>query len=373
MPDDIKYDEYGGIINSDDRFSRTEAAGKKPRSGYNFLEKLLLKYSRKVNYLLDDSGRYSSRNEKIPPIIRLGPTNRCTARCLYCPREYVAQGGTGYMDLEVLHKIVDWAKNNHVRTISFALFGEPLIHPRIIEMIDCVIKNGFSFRFSTNGIALTENLAEKILKFPISAIEISMDGFNGREYLAGKQVDQYEKAKNNVLHLLKLAKAEKVKTLFNIHYVDIGNVSFSNRLKFVRFWKKELAGLNYATSFAYEPHNWAGTRNNLRKMMSLFDRWLSKWQLKKPCAYINGLNIDWNGDVYVCTGDPTSAAIIGNINQTPLAEIYNGERRMNYLSENEKGSFKDLHCGICTVNSVFPLIFIKKRLINKLSALLAKK
>jgi radical SAM protein with 4Fe4S-binding SPASM domain len=369
MNENIKYDENGGILNTQENISEKAVVGKKQRSGYNFFEKLLLRYSRKVNYLLDEQGRYISRNEKLPPVVRLGPTNRCTAQCFYCPREYVSQGGTGYMDWEMFKKIVDWAKASHVSTIGFALFGEPLIHPRIVEMINYVNKNGFSVRFSTNGIALTDDLTEKILKFPISAIEISMDGFNNREYYAGKQVNQYEKAKNNVLNLLKLAKTEGAKTLFNIHYVDIGNVSFFNRLKFVRFWKKELTGLNYATSFVYEPHNWAGTRDNLRKMMSLLDQWLSKWELKKPCAYLNGLNIDWNGDVYVCTGDPTSDAIIGNINHIPIEEIYNSDRRMYYLREHEKGSFKEINCQVCTMNSLLPLLFLKKKLINFLISL----
>lgn len=372
MNESIKYDEYGGIVNVNECVKPLSDKVDKPRSGYNFFEKLLLKYSRKVNYLLDKDGRYTSRKEKIPPVVRLGPTNRCTAQCAYCPREFIHAGGTGYMDFDLYKKIVDWAREKNIKTIGFAYFGEPLIHPRIIDMIDYGKKAGLNMRLSTNGIALNQSMAEKILDYELDAIEISMDGYNEQEYFNGKKVDKYKLAKANVLNLLDKAKAKKVKTVFNIHFVDAGNVSFFNKLRFIKFWREKLNGLRSATTFYYEPHNWAGTRNYIREQMSFVDRLLSKWELKKPCVYLQGLNINWNGDVYVCGSDPTPTAIIGNILDKSFEEIYNSDRRMNYLSEHENGTFKNLNCQVCTVNSIFPLLFIKKRLINSLVVIFGK-
>jgi radical SAM protein with 4Fe4S-binding SPASM domain len=364
MPEDIKYDEHGGIVNTEVGILKNAVAKKKSKNGYNFFERLILKYSRKVNYLLDKDGKYLCRNERTPQIIRIGPTNRCTARCVYCPREFIHAGGTGYMDFDLYRRIIDWAKANNVKIIGLAFFGEPLIHPQIIDMIDYAQKSGLSARLSTNGIALNKDLANKILDYHSSAIEISMDGYNEKEYFEGKQVNKFNEAKANILYLLDRAKEKKSEAVFNIHFVDAGNVSFFNKLRFIKFWRKKLEGLNSATSFYYEPHNWAGTRNNIRDKMSFLDRALSSWELKKPCVYINSLNINWNGNVQICSNDPTEIAVIGNINNSDFEEVYNGERRLNYLEENEKGSFKDLNCGICTVNSIFPLLFLKKKLLN---------
>lgn len=364
MPE-IQYDEQGGITNFDSVLAKKDIkAGKASRKSYNFLEKFLIRHSRKINYLFDENGKYKCRAQKTPSVIRIGPTNRCSGRCYYCPREYIHDKGTGYMDFALFEKIVAWAKEKKIGVISFALFGEPLLHPRIFDMLDLVNNNGIKIRVSTNGIVLNKDFADKLLALPLESIETSFDGFTAKEYFKGKQVDKYEQAKENILCLLKKAQELKSKTLFNIHFVDVGNISFLNKIHYIKFWKKELSGLKHLTSFYYEPHNWAGTREGLTREMNFFDRLLNKWELKKPCVYIKGLNINWNGDVYICANDPTDKAIIGNANNNDLEAIYNGEKRMNYLCEHELGRFKDLNCAVCNVNSIRPLAVIKKRIMN---------
>jgi len=343
---------------------------KKKRKGYNFLERVLLKRSKKIKYLLDKEGRYRCRGEKVPPVLRIGITNHCTGRCFYCPRELVHSWGNGYMDFDLYKKIIDWATKNGVKKIGFALWGEPLLHPKFLEMVDYTYKAGIGMRLSTNAILLTTDLAEKILNYPFESIEMSMDGFTREEYLKGKQVDKFDVAKKNILNLLKLAKEKKSKTSFNIHFVDAGNVSFLNKIKYVRFWKKQLKGLKYNTTFYYEPHNWAGACSDLKNKMGFLNRLLAKWELKKPCMYLRGLAINWDGTAFVCANNPFKEAALGNIKQQSIDKIYDSEKRKHYLIENEKGTFNIQGCNVCTVNSIFPLLFLKKRIINKIASLL---
>jgi radical SAM protein with 4Fe4S-binding SPASM domain len=196
-----------------------------------------------------------------------------------------------------------------------------------------------------------------------------MDGFTREEYARGKQVDMHDKTKENILYFLSLAKKKKVNTVFNVHFVDIGHVSFINKIKYVRYWKKQLSGLNSATSFYYEPHNWAGTRDDLRSRLSLIDRLLGKFELKKPCVYVKGMNIDYNGDVYICTNDPTPKAVLGNLNYNDFAEVYNGAERRKFLAANETGDFRGLNCAVCTVNTVQPFLFLKKKMVERVVGL----
>ncbi len=375
MPNNkVKYDKYGGITNLEDNLAKkweTSSKKKPHKTGYNFWEKLIIKYSPRVNYLLDKDGKYKCRAQKTPKVIRIGPTNYCTARCFYCPREHIHKRASGYMDFSLYEKIISYAKTEGVDTVSFALFGEPFLHPRIMEMIDLAINNNLNVRISTNAIILKNELADKIVARNLEAIEISMDGFTREEYLKGKGVDKYKEAKANVLYLIKKAKEKKIKTIFNIHFVDIGHVSFWHKIQFIKYWRSKLHGLNINTSFYYEPHNWAGARANIRQNLSRIDRILSRIEFKKPCVYVKGLNIDWNGDVYICTNDPTRRAVIGNITKNAINEIYNGPQRMKYLREHEQGNFQDSNCAVCTVNSVLPLMFIKKRIIKTIVSLLS--
>lgn len=342
---------------------------KKNRKGYNFFEKFLLKYSRKINYLLDKQGRYRCRQEKAPSVLRIGITNRCAGQCFYCPRELVHSWGTGYMDFGLYQKIINWASKNSVEKLGFALWGEPLLHPKFLEMTDYARGAGIKMRLSTNAIVLTNNLAERILKYPFESIEISMDGFTREEYLKGKQVDKFYIAKKNILSLLNLAKKKKSKISFNIHFVDAGNVSFLNKIRYVRFWKKQLEGLKYNTTFYYEPHNWAGARSDLKNKMSFWNRLLSRWELKKPCLYLKGLAINWDGKAFICANNVFKDAALGNVKDESIDRLYAKKKRCKYLKENEKGTFGIQGCDVCTVNSIFPLIFLKKRIINGIISL----
>jgi len=366
---EIKYDEFGGIINCDENHGLL-ADGKliNKRRGYNLLEKFLLRTSKKINYLFNADGLYKCRQEKLPHMLRLEPTNRCTARCSYCPRTIVHDWGTGYMNFDLYQRLIAWAVSNGINKVGFALWGEPLIHPKIIDMIDYAHQNGLIIRLSTNAIALSDNLARKLLDYPLEAIEISLDGTNEREYFLGKQVNQFEKVTANVLNLIKLAKENKIQTVFNIHFVNVGNVSWSNTVKYIKFWKKQFKGLNFASSFVYDPHNWAGTLA-AKDYLSWFDRLLMRFELKKPCPYLAGLVINWNGDALICCNNPQKRGFIGNVSEQAIEEIYNGEKRMKYLIENEKGTFKDVDCLVCSVNTVWPLLYIKKRITKLFSFL----
>lgn len=359
-----KYDQFGGITDVERKVGGITPARIKIRKGYNFLERLLIKRGRKINYLLDENGKYKCRRQKFPQVIRIGITNRCAARCVYCPREYIHDKGNGYMDFALYEKIIRWAEEHGVEAISFALFGEPLLHPRILEIIDLAHRSGLRMRISTNCIPLKKELADKLLEYPFESFETSMDGFMREEYLAGKHVDAFQTAKENIIYLLDRAREKKSEIKFNIHFVDVGHISFLNKLRYIRYWKKKLKGLSYLTSFYYEPHNWAGARSDIRNKMNFFDAILAKWEFKKPCVYLKGLNINWNGDALVCCNNPFARAVLGNINEEDMEKIYNGEKRLSYLSEHEKGTFKDLDCAVCTVNSVMPLSYLKKRILR---------
>jgi MoaA/NifB/PqqE/SkfB family radical SAM enzyme len=365
---DPAYDEFGGITNTETNKADDEGAKDgglaNKRPGYNFLEKLVLKHSKKINYVLDPGGMFKSRNLKNPPILRLGITNRCSARCSYCPREIIHASGTGYMDFELYKSLIDYAAGNSITDVGYSLWGEPLLHPRFIEMLAYASGRGLNVRLSTNCIVMTNELADRILEYPLNSVEISMDGFSRKEYADGKGVDQYERARNNAIYFFDRAREKKHSAVFNIHFVDAGNVSFVNKIRFVRFWKQKLKGLKYATSFYYEPHNWAGTRMDVLEKLGAVDRLLSKMELKKPCFFLKGLSVNWDGTVIVCGNNPLPDSVLGNAKSESLDMLYAKPKRMEYLEAHEKGTFDMPGCDKCTVNSVYPLLYLKKKAVN---------
>jgi len=115
------------------------------------------------------------------PIIEI--TSRCDLNCPVC---LVNAGKNSDMTLEELNRIVDGLiraeRQIDVLTISG---GEPLIHPRLFDMIDAVMSHSEIIRasISTNGLTLLRNqeLLSNLAKRNV-VISLQFDGFNDRVY-----------------------------------------------------------------------------------------------------------------------------------------------------------------------------------------------
>jgi len=71
-------------------------------------------------------------------------TDLCNRKCWMCPHhnEELFPNNNVFMELETVKNTVDnLKKNNYVGTIIFGSYGEPLLHPKILEMIEYVSKN----------------------------------------------------------------------------------------------------------------------------------------------------------------------------------------------------------------------------------------
>jgi radical SAM protein with 4Fe4S-binding SPASM domain len=368
---DIQYDEQGGIINTARHTAGDIESPGIPsgRKRYTFLERLIIRYNNRAGQHLDENGRFRSRDRI--NLVRICPTNRCNARCWYCPRGHIHELGTGYMDFGLFKSIIDWCDANGVRKVAIAGWGEPTLHPNFIDMIRYCGERGVTARVSTNAIALTGEKAAALLDNSVVAVEFSMDGFTRNEYVKGKQVDRYDEAHANILRFLDLARARNSRVFLNIHFVDAGNVSFSNRLRFVKYWKSRLKGLNHSRVFTYEPNNWAGMSSSTERH-NFIDSMLSRYQLRKPCFIMGGFYVLWDGSVFVCSKLPVASAVLGNINDTPIEELYKHPMFDQYFRASETGNFDLPGCRDCTLNTVRPLMYIKKNVTNFIASFIVR-
>jgi len=70
--------------------------------------------------------------ESRPKEIMLEITTRCNFSCIHCFRNMMSEKFTD-MSIKLFKKIIDEASNIGVKWIVFSGWGEPLVHPNIIE------------------------------------------------------------------------------------------------------------------------------------------------------------------------------------------------------------------------------------------------
>ncbi len=107
----------------------------------------------------------------------LEPTAKCNLACLGCYRENDPRG----------HKTLDQVRSDlevfkryrNVDGISIA-GGDPLVHPRIVDIVAMVAAEGLKPIINTNGLALTEDLLRELKGAGVAAFTFHIDSKQNR-------------------------------------------------------------------------------------------------------------------------------------------------------------------------------------------------
>ena len=88
---------------------------------------------------LDYSKAPGIESRLFPMAVRIEPTNKCCFRCIHCFQAKITRK-RGMMEMSVFKKVIDEISPLGCGVI-FNLHGEPLLHPRFLEMLDYVKKS----------------------------------------------------------------------------------------------------------------------------------------------------------------------------------------------------------------------------------------
>jgi len=99
-------------------------------------------------------------------------TNRCNLTCKMCPRDYFNLLKED-MPLDIFKEIV--SRLGGVKLLTLTGWGEPLIHPRIFEMIIFCKERGYKVKLTTNGTLLTSDFRQRVIESGLDEVTISLE------------------------------------------------------------------------------------------------------------------------------------------------------------------------------------------------------
>ena len=110
-----------------------------------------------------------------PEEVQIEITNRCNFSCAMCPREALNVPQVD-MDFAIFEKIA--GNMGKPRVVVLTGWGEPLMHPRLPDMIELVglAVVGADIRITTNGYLLEGDLAGRLIERGVHQVSISMEG-----------------------------------------------------------------------------------------------------------------------------------------------------------------------------------------------------
>lgn len=129
-----------------------------------------------------------SFNVELPEIYQIEATSACNYECGMCYRFFgPRQHENSYFSLDLAQKMVDRGDFGGSYFVEFQLSGEPLLHPRLKDLIQIVKQTGVKMGLSTNGSLLHPKAGRLAVRnlvavCELDAMTISVDGVDEETY-----------------------------------------------------------------------------------------------------------------------------------------------------------------------------------------------
>jgi radical SAM protein with 4Fe4S-binding SPASM domain len=271
-------------------------------------------------------------------------TAKCNLYCPMCPRETHKQPKAD-MSGNVFERLVRQAGRTSEHMMLIGL-GEPFMDPKIFEHIEFCHEHSISTLLSTNGTFLDEKTAARVLDSPLEQITLSFDGAKKETFEFYRKGAKFEKVRDNFVRFARMKHERRSKLQIVVQMVKMeGNAAEVD--DFVRFWSA-LPGVDQVRVKEDE--------TNLMRP----DAGHAAEEWKHPCHYLwrGPMYVKQSGDVYPCCQSyMLDGAPVGNIEQQPLAEIWNSApmQQMRRLHAAGRGGEVDV-CSRCCTTIPHPIL-----------------
>jgi radical SAM protein with 4Fe4S-binding SPASM domain len=260
--------------------------------------------------------------------------------------------------IELFTRIMDEAADLRVTEVAMGVGGEPLLHPRLTDMIKYAKSRGLLVSFNTNANLLFEAKSRDILNSSPDNIIFSVDGASKETYEKIRLRGNYRTVTENIEKFLSLKKNGglekpkiKLQTIIMRDTRDEINAV-------VERWYPLVDEVSVTTVMEY---------GSIRGLSPLQKNPKSP---KIPCFMLwYSLSILWNGDVTICCNDMGGELVIGNIADHSLKELWESDKINEIRRMFRTGELSAIpKCDKCEATNI-DLIIKKKALVASVAGI----
>lgn len=265
-----------------------------------------------------------------PRRINVEPTNLCNMRCRLCPHPRMSRP-KGTMSLDIFRRIAEECAQ-HGSSLWLQYMGEPLLHPRIIDMVRLAKQAGVGrVGLSTNALLLDEEMAARIVASGLDRLECSVDAVDEATFLQNRGSPHYRRVVANIEGFLAYKQRMAARTpVTSIQYMSFVFEGRDREEEIVRFWEGRLGRDDFIMSI--RDYSFAGSV-----------RAPDTDRARLPCLWVfRYALILWDGTLAACGSDFDGRGGMGNVGERSIAEIWQGEGFRALRNLHREGSW-DAH------------------------------
>ena len=245
--------------------------------------------------------------EDFPIHLDIEATNRCNLKCVFCDKlPYLSPDEFGDMEYGLYTRIVDEGLDKGLCSIKLSYRGEPLLHPRLPDMIAYARKKGIlDLYFNTNAMLLTESKSRDLIEAGLIRISISVEGTDPLAFEQARLGAKFDRIKRNAEALLTLRESMGA----DIPKVRIQTVALPgiDLEEYANYWSPycdETAAIDY-------------------KEADVIKRNKSLEHPEWACPQLwQRMTVEWDGTVIPCNNDDYRLLSPGNANKKSISDCW---------------------------------------------------
>lgn len=252
-------------------------------------------------------------------------TSVCNLACSFCPP---TERQKQFLSVDDFSKRLDQIKP-HTDYIYLHVKGEPLLHPKIDQLLDISHEKGFKVNITTNGTLLRKAKHKIINKPALRQMNFSLHSFDGHEGSTDR-----EGYVGSILDFIKEATVQSdlivSLRLWNLTEDNMTNVQKMRNREVLEIIEKEF-NLDYKIEEKVVPGTGVKIAERIYINQDIEFKWPSLHEEEDDGkGFCHGLRnqagILANGTVIPCCLDGEGIINLGNVNETNFSDIIEGER-----------------------------------------------
>lgn len=300
----------------------------------------------------------------MPAHVSIEPTNACNLQCPVCETGNGSMARpTGLLNFEKYCKFIDEIAP-HTTVLMFYFMGEPFLNKRAYEMIRYARQKNLYVETCTNG-DFTD--AKGVVFSDVNDISFQVGGMTQKTHEIYRVRGKIDRVHKNLHELIE----ERRKNPQSNVKINVGFVVMKHNEhevpEFLR-WAKKI-GVDQANVIDPCVRTVAEGNSMLPsdKRYWFYDEEAFTKGILKPkhvpnneCTWIwNSVMVNWDGSVVPCCRDPNGKHVFGNVFETPLTKIWNGEAMRAFRGRIVTAQNKVNICELCSGYGVPQLLHQK--------------
>jgi MoaA/NifB/PqqE/SkfB family radical SAM enzyme len=282
----------------------------------------------------------------MPFTIDIEPTNRCNAKCHFCPRDQTPH--EGLMQPEVFEQSLiraleyrDLARERlgGETVLSLCGLGEPLLNRHTVDFARQAVDAGFEVTLSTNASLLTEERGERLLEAGLHNMFINV-GDEGAEYDDVYRLP-FERTRDNILRFNEMSRDRcKIHIVLVDHHRDAAHLQHMRDYwgqfgitRFLSYGIMNRGGSLFVDHMQFESYS------ELADARAMLQERLGTPLCGAPLAY---LFIGYDGQYYLCCSDWKK--------ETPMGSVFDESFESVTSTKLQLVASRELVCKTCNLD-----------------------